>query len=124
VAEVSFSFDQNMRLAYALQLTSGDVLFRWYDSVSQGYIVTTLSGCRSPRVNLDDKRPEALQYSDVILSYIRGSIAYCRFQRDRYGVEYAMRSGIPETADIRRVGLNRGLRWQAEIVDKGWSDPL
>jgi hypothetical protein len=88
ISLVSCTFDQNM--APVLAFVDEDVAkLRWYDSTIADYRVDNISGA-FPRVFLDDKRPEFMVSSDVILAYTRDSKLYFAMQRDRYGTEYLL----------------------------------
>ena len=115
ITELSLAFDQNMNVALAYMAGETCKLY-WYDSLIEDYTTTTFAGARSPRVALDDKRPVLLGSSDVILAYIRAGTLYYLQQRDRYTVEYELRTDIPDSQRLRNIGMNRNLRMQFEIV--------
>lgn len=118
ISEVSITFDQNMRPIIAF-VESGVPKLQWYDSVSQTEIVTTLAlDVRSPRVSLDNKRRFFEVSSDVILAYIRGGNLYIRQQRDRYTIEYLLKTGVPTDYYLHKIGPSIGLRFQFEL----WKD--
>lgn len=120
ISGVTFTFDQLMRpvVAYTLNTTT---YLRWFDTLQNAYITTELGELLYPRLSFDDKR--ATQYGsngDIILAYLRsvgGSLGlYYRQQRDRFNIEYALRTGLPNNTRLRAVGMNRGLRMQFELV--------
>lgn len=115
ITELSLAFDQNMNVTLAY-MANGVCKLRWYDTLISAYTTTTFAGARSPRVALDDKRPVLLGSSDVILAYIRAGTLYYLQQRDRYTVEYELRTDIPDSQRLRNIGMNRNLRMQFEIV--------
>jgi hypothetical protein len=85
--EVALAFDQNMRPTIAY-VSDGTAYLYWFDALAGAPVTTSIgSGVTQPMLSLDDKRPELLDTSDIILAYIRGSTAYWRAQRDRFGVE-------------------------------------
>jgi hypothetical protein len=117
IKEVSLSFDQNMNLAIAwTQVADGENVgrFYWFDTDANIYQITNYPGTRDLRVSMDDKRPMSVAQSDVILTYIKGNSLYFRAQRDRYMIEYLLKSRV--TGRLRRFGMNNGLRMQWEIM--------
>ena len=120
ITEVSCSFDQNMRPAFAF-VEAGAAKFEWYDSQIAARTLTILPvDVISPKVTLDDKRASQVAASDVLLFYVRGSSLYMQRQRDRYEVEYLM-GAIPEGHDYLAIaGMNTALR----LVFEFWNfDP-
>ena len=112
ITEFSFTFDQNMR-PFIAYVQDGRAKYRWYDTVLGENRITELDPLDySPRCCLDDKRPwqTAQGANDVILAYMRGDSLYFRQQRDRYEVEYLLKSGL--SARLLRVGMNKGYRLQ------------
>lgn len=120
ITAVSFTFDQLMRPAVVYMLGTS-AYFRWFDPTVNDYVTTNLGEIRDPRVSFDDKREtQVADRGDVIIAYLKltgGSLGlYYRQQRDRYGVERALRTGLPTNTRLRAVGMNRGLRMQFELV--------
>lgn len=116
ITEVSLSFDQNMRptLAY---VANGVTKLYWYDTQIGGPTTTTFAGAFSPFLTLDDKRESQLGTSDLLFFYLRDGSLYYRQQRDRFGVEYQLATGIPVSVDrIVRVGMGTNLRLQVVII--------
>lgn len=110
LTEVSITFDQNMRPTFAF-VEDGVAKLRWYDSVPEETVITTLGADHiSPRVTLDDKHPLGITDSDVILAYVRAGNLYFRAQRDRFQVEYLLREDVPERLQV--IGMNTGWRLQ------------
>lgn len=114
VSEISIAFDQNMNPFIAF-MEAGAARFWWFDTVADEQVFSTLpAGSRSPKCCMDDKRPEMLSVNDIILAYIRDDNLYYREQRDRYEIEYLLKTG-GMTQDLIRVGMNRGNRLQFAI---------
>lgn len=106
ITEVSLAFDQNMKPALAY-VQDGTAKFRWYNSLTDQYVVETLpTGTITPRVCLDDKRSnQTIQgNNDIILAYVRNGDLYYRQQRNRYENEYLLKAGV--NAKLIRVGMN------------------
>lgn len=110
---ISLAFDQNMRYILAWQMPGGQVFLYWYDSAIEDYALTSWFG-RTPRLTLDDKRPEASGWSDVILFYIEGTTLKMRVQRDRFTIAYNM-GEVGLNARLGRVGMAENLRLQVEV---------
>lgn len=114
ISEISFTFDQTMRLALAY-VRNGRSYLRWYDSLSSSVVTTDLgSGVITPRVFLDDKRFIASDFNktnDVILGYVRDGALCYRQQRDRYSVERVLVATGVNTGLIK-IGMSRQLRVQ------------
>jgi hypothetical protein len=113
ITEISLAFDQNMRPMLAF-VQDGEAKLRWYDSLFETLVVTDLpAGSISPKISMDDKRPELIQYNDVILAYISGGNLYFRQQRDRFDTEYLLKAGV--VGRLVKVGMNVGLRFQFQL---------
>lgn len=112
ITEIDLAFDQNMRPFVAF-VESGVVKYRWYDSLVQAQVTSTLPGATTPRCTLDDKRPLQTGSSDVILAYIRAGSLYFRAQRDRYGVEYLLQAAV--VSSLSKVGMGTNNRLQFEF---------
>jgi hypothetical protein len=110
IVGVSCTFDQNMNPVYAIT-EDGQAKLRWYDSTIEDYTVTNLGGAW-PKVFLDDKRPEFVVSSDIIVAYVSSGTLYFRMQRDRYGVEYTLATGIGCYGRMKNLGMGRNNRLQ------------
>jgi hypothetical protein len=107
---LSLAFDQNMR-ACVSYVKSGVAWLYWYDSLISSFVHTQLAdGITDPRVCMDDKRALQVIANDIILAYTRNNNLYFRAQRDRFGVEYLLKTGV--NAVLKRVGMNRKNRLQ------------
>lgn len=84
---LGLTFDQSGRY-FLTWHNAGAVFIRWYDS-SAGQVVTTeIAAGDQPFCYLDERRPELVETSDVLLLYRRGNSAFLRRQRDRFLIEY------------------------------------
>ncbi len=108
--ELSFTFDQQGRLALAY-IQDGHPKLYWYDSAVPGFTVLNLpSDAITPKIILDDKRFTQSPVADIILQYIRDGRLKMRSQRDRFLIEYDLNEG--PWVGIAKLGFNRGLRLQ------------
>lgn len=112
ITEIDLAFDQNMRPFVAF-VEGGAAKYRWYDSLVEGQVITPLTDATRPRCCLDDKRALQTGSSDIILVYIRVGNLYFRAQRDRYLVEYLLKSAV--TGALAKVGMGVALRLQFEM---------
>ena len=120
ITEVSCSFDQNMRPAFAF-VEAGVAKFEWYDTQVAGRTLTILpAGSITPKVTLDDKRFSQVAASDVLLFYVNNSNLYMQKQRDRYAVEYLMGATLAGHDYLAIAGMSTSLR----LVFEFWNfDP-
>jgi hypothetical protein len=121
ITQVSLAFDQSMNYAVAYVALNVAKL-RWFDSTIPGFTTLTLpADASSPFLSMDDKRDMATSgnRNDVILAYIRGNRLVYRQQRDRYGVERTLAWFDSAAVSINKMGMNRALRLQFEIVGLG-----
>ena len=83
----------------------------WYSPLAQDVeFVAMDQGVTSPRVCIDDRRPEFTGSSDVVLGYILNDRLKYRLQRDRYGVEYDV---APAPCGVlTKIGMSVGMRLQ------------
>lgn len=111
---LSLAFDQNMRPFIAFVDGAG-AHYWWFDPAAGDVVIADLpAGTQYPRCTLDDKRPEQVSDSDIILSYIRaGNLYYCQ-QRDRFGTEYPLSSSIAGT--LASIGFNEENCFQFAIA--------
>lgn len=107
VTEIAFAFDQNMRPVVSY-VAAGVAKMYWFDTVAASFVTTTLVGASSPVVTMDDKRPNQVSASDVLLFYIAGGEVKYRQQRDRFTIE--------RTLDTVPVGMTRITRWGMSVV--------
>lgn len=123
VTEVALAFDQNMN-PFVAYTQSGAPKIYWYDPLIPGMTTTVLpAGCYDLRACLDEKRAFDVANSDVILSYIRSGNLCVRCQRDRYGIEYVLKSGLGAGARLVSAAMNLGSRLQWRVRGYTLSDP-
>lgn len=116
----SFTFDQNARPLVAY-LVAGDLFLYWFDPNLGAYVHTLLdSQVDSVRIRLDDVRPEFIGNSDVILAYTQANTLYCRVQRDRYTVAYALQENIG--GKLLQAGMNIHYRFQFLLQMSPYTD--
>lgn len=111
IRELSLAFDQNMKPFVAF-VQHTETWFWWYDTTVANTVFTQLVGATSPRCTLDDKRLIAQNTSDIILAYIKTGNLYMRYQRDRYTIEYLLRSGLDATLVTVGMAQNNRLRFR------------
>lgn len=105
ITEVSLAFDQNMKPAVAY-LENGVSKLYWYDTTIPGFSTIILpAGSLSPRCTIDDHRDLQVGISDIILAYVRAGNLYYRQQRDRFTVEYLLKT-VGSDAKLISVSMN------------------
>lgn len=115
-----FTFDQNMHPFVSFYDGSISKYF-WWDPTIPGNTVTSLpAGPTYPACMLDDTRSIETRVgtSDIILGYINNTNLCYRQQRDRYGTEYVLYSGINNLISnpfVNKIGMNNNYRLQFEI---------
>ena len=113
VASVRGCFDQNMN-PFVAYLQEGQWNYWWFDTVV-GHMVTSQlpSGVTSVVCTLDDKRPWESNISDICLLYTNNGNLYYRRQRDRYGIEYLLKTSVNGT--LVKVAMNGIERLQIKL---------
>jgi hypothetical protein len=112
ITEFSFTFDQNMN-PFFCYMQDGQAKYHWYDPTIPGYDTVSMAvGVTSPKCCLDDKRLMETSTSDIILAYKRAGNLYYREQRDRFGTEYLLKTGI--TGELLLVGMHK--RWRLQFA--------
>ena len=112
ITEVVGTFDRNMNVCVVFR-SNQKYYFYWFDTVSNSYLTEELPNVvSSPRLCHDDKRDEATEYSDVILTYIKTDKLIYRLQRDRFTVDYIAATRGVKDREIIRFGMNKSLRLQ------------
>lgn len=118
ISQISLAFDQNMHPFIAF-VQNGQARFWWFDPLIPGQTFTTMAvDVTSPMCTLDDKRRLHVSTSDIILAYVRSGNLYFRMQRDRYTIEYLLKTAV--TGDMIRVGMSSRNRLQFAL---GAMDP-
>jgi len=106
---LSIAFDVNMNYN-CTYIIDGTLYWKWYDTTILGHVTTPIPNVTSAYCTLDDARPNADDWNDVILIYIRDHVMYYRLQRDRYTVEYEF-AELPNRK-IMQAGMTTGHRLQ------------
>lgn len=115
ITRLALSFDQNMRPVLAWVDSTG--CFLWYFMPSSsGFGQVQIPGAGYPCVTLDERRPELISDSDVLLAYTRDGNLYCRAQREAYNVEHLLYSGVP-SPDLLAFGMSKQLRLQWRLTN-------
>lgn len=107
---ISMCFDQNMHYNLAYLIEGQGAFWYWYDATQQRYVTISLGNVKTPIARFDDVRMKSAVYTDIVLSYIKGTSLCVRLQRDRYGVEYTLASNAGTR--IIQCGMHRKLRFQ------------
>lgn len=121
----SFTFDQSARVTLAYVTSVSSYLY-WYDTQIAQTVTTDLGAVIiSPTIYLDDKRATQNVVNDMMLWYTRadglgGFNLYTKLQRDRFGVEYEMATGLAAFF-IVALGMTDELRIQIRLSNKGLS---
>lgn len=120
ITAVTFTFDQLMRPAVVYR-TNAVTSLRWFDPTVNAFVTTGFGDLIDPRLSFDDKRStQAGPRGDIIFAYLRNVGGtrglYYRQQRDRFVIEYALRTGLPVNTRLGAVGMNRGLRMQFNLI--------
>lgn len=120
ITEISFAFDQNMRVTVAY-VEAGTTKLFWFDTSVGAMVTTSYAGASSPMLALDDKRPVATLggSSDVLFFYILGGDLRYRQQRDRFNTERTLATLPPTSTRINRVGMganNRMQIWAGDVA--------
>ena len=118
ITEVTLSFDNNMMPVVAY-LQDESLKLRWFDlsQTPPRYVTNDFGpGIATPYLTFDDKRPQFIGESDVMLFYVRDRTVWVRLLRDRWQVEYEW-ADVPDHAGrILAAGMNRGLRMQLKFA--------
>lgn len=110
ITEGSLAFDQNMN-PFVGYMQGGAARYWWFDTITATQIHSDLpANSTAPKATTDDKRPLQVTASDIIMCYTRAGNLYFRAQRDRYTVEYLLKTGV--TGQVLKVGMNRKMRLQ------------
>ena len=111
ISEVDFTFDQNMRPCVAY-VASGVSKLYWYDTQQAKFVTTEYQSIRNPRVSLDDKRQFNVSNSDIIFAYMKGNTLCYRQQRDRYSVEYELKTYTANWQKVlQKIGMGNQNRF-------------
>jgi hypothetical protein len=113
VTEVSLTFDQNMQPVVGY-LAFGQGGIYWFDGTVPGFVFFDFVGVTNcPRVTLDDRQQLDVASSDVLVFYTKTGNLYFREQRDRYLVEYLLKTGV--VGSVLKVAMGVDNRIQGII---------
>lgn len=116
ISELSLAFDQNMRPAIAYMQGGASFLW-WFDTTIPGNDTIAFgSDTKFPKITLDDKRTEALPFSDIILAYIKNNNLYFRAQRDRFLDEYLLKTDVNGRLLTIGMAKNNRLKFKLETI--------
>lgn len=116
ITALSLAFDQNMR-PYVAYEAHGELYLWWWDSSINERVTTNFGAGKNPRLTLDDKRSNQSARSDIIFAYIDSNYNLCyRQQRDRFGIERVLKTGLHRRTRLKNVSMNTKLRLQFELV--------
>jgi len=111
IIRLGLAFDQNMRPN--LCFTDGLGTHVWfYMSSTESMGVLTIPGASSPCITLDDRRPERVSDSDVILSYMNGDNLCIRVQREQFAVEHALALDNPSALVAAGMTKELAMQWR------------
>ncbi len=118
ITEVTLSFDNNS-MPIVAYIQGDELKLRWFD-LSQSppqYVTNNFGpGIATPYLAFDDKRPQFIGTSDVMLFYVRDRKVWVRLLRERWMVEYEW-ADIPDHAGrILAAGMSRGNRMQLKFA--------
>lgn len=97
ISEIDLTFDQNMNPCLAYVADNVPKLY-FYDTKIQDYNTLVFNGIKQPRISLDDKRDFNIAQSNIIFAYMRDKSLYMRLQKDRFTIEYPLK-----TFECRRI---------------------
>lgn len=116
ITEISLAFDQNMHPAIAYMHGGASFLW-WHDATIPGNTTIALgTETKFPKITLDDKRPEAIPQSDIILAYIKNNNLYFRAQRDRFLDEYLLKEDVNGRLLTIGMAVNNRLKFKLETI--------
>jgi len=118
ITEVTLSFDNNAMPVVAY-IQADELKLRWFD-LSQSppqYVVNNFGlGIATPYLTFDDKRPQFIGASDVMLFYVRSRKVWVRLLRERWTVEYEWADVPSHAGRILAAGMSRGNRMQLKFA--------
>lgn len=103
ISEIDLSFDQNMNPHIAYVADNIPKLY-FYDTAQAVYVTMSFDNIKNPKISLDDKRDFSISQSNIVFAYMRDNNLYIRLQRDRFGVEYLLKSFDDDTT-LYRIGM-------------------
>ena len=108
--ELSVCFNQSAQPVTAF-VSNGNCYLKWYDTAINDYVVENLgAGYSSPKIILDIFDKKSNQADVIFFYYLNNTKLCCRYQRDRYTIQYELKDMPPHR--ILRVGHNKSNRIQ------------
>lgn len=119
ITQISLTFDQAGKpfVAYA---AGGMVKIWWFDPIASANVVTEIAIGDQPFAHLDERRPELVSISDVIILYRAAGALRYRKQRDRFLVEQSTPISSASNLSIRAFGMSTGGRLQVKYLATGF----
>lgn len=111
IVRLGLAFDQNMRPNLCFTDSLGTHVW-FYMSSTEAMGVLTIPGASSPCITLDDRRPERVSDSDVILSYMNGDNLCVRVQREQFAVEHALALDNPSALVAAGMTKELAMQWR------------
>ena len=120
VSYFRFAFDVNMRWTAITRTDSRELTLHWFDSALGAYTSTLLGVVDSCHLCYDDSRDltATLGHGDMILTYIKGTSLYVRYQRDRFSIERLLTSTLEPDLIVTNFGLSEQCRLQWRMRKK------
>lgn len=110
ISRVALAFDQNMRPVLAWLDDDGCSLW-YYRAGSSSFEATMIPDAQFPCLTLDERRPAAVENSDVLLTYTKGNDLFCRVQREGYAIEHNLYTAVPNP-EVLAFGMTKEMRLQ------------
>lgn len=119
ITQISLTFDQAGKpfVAYA---AGGMVKIWWFDPIAGDNVTTEIATGDQPFAHLDERRPELVSISDVIIVYRSAGALRYRKQRDRFLVEHSTPISSASQLSIQAFGMSTGGRLQVKYSAKGF----
>lgn len=112
VQRVGLAFNTGMHPTIAYEDLSGAHLY-YYDAAVLSYVTADFPGIQYTCCTSDEKRPLLFSNSDVLYVYMKGTNLCYRQQRDKYGIEYTLQTGL--SAELIAVCMNQKKRVQFRL---------
>lgn len=104
INDIALAFTQNMQPTVAWTETDGSGWLRYFDTDTLDFAILSLGSIRTPRLALDDKRPQSSSISDVLLVYVKDNKIVYRQQRDKFQTEYELLT-VNSSTTLVRIGM-------------------
>lgn len=114
IEQLALAFDHNMQPHVAF-VQAGQAWLWWFNAQTDAMTFTQIPGARWPRLAMDERRSWHLVDADIILAYLRDDALCVRYQRDRFGIEHILKTGLPADCKLISIGMNRVGRFQFKL---------